>query len=131
VSDRPDPNREIAMEVGPGVFVSRVDTDDWTPDPEVGGDQHVLAAVEGAFVGMSRFVGVADPEPWLVTERETIVVLDGAARIEIAGGPTLELVVGDMASIPKGALTTWHLTKPYREIWFFARPYEGAIASDD
>jgi hypothetical protein len=61
------------MEVGPGVFVSRIDADDWTPDPEVGGDQHVLAAVDGAFVGMSRFVGVADPEPWLVTERETIV----------------------------------------------------------
>jgi uncharacterized cupin superfamily protein len=116
------------MEVGPGVFVSRVDTDEWTPDPEVGGDQHVLVAVEGAFVGMSRFVGVSDPEPWLVTERETIVVLEGAAHIEIADGPTLELVVGDMASIPKGALTTWHLTQPYREIWFFARPYEGAIA---
>ena len=80
---------------------------------------------------MSRFVDVADPDPWLVTERETIVVLEGAARIEIAGGPTLELEVGDMASIPKGALTTWHLTQPYREIWFFARPYDGAIATDD
>jgi hypothetical protein len=32
-----------------------------------------------------------------------------------------------MASIPKGALTTWHLTQPYREIWFFARPYEGGV----
>ena len=39
------------MEVGPGVFVSRVDADDWVPDPEVGGDQHVLGAVDGAFVG--------------------------------------------------------------------------------
>jgi uncharacterized cupin superfamily protein len=115
------------MEVGPGVFVSNVDTDVWTADPEVGGDLHVLAAVEGAFVGMSRFAGVADPEPWVVPERETIVVLEGAARIEIAGGPTLELEVGDMASIPKGSLTTWHLTQPYREIWFFARPYEGGI----
>ena len=115
------------MEVSPGVFVSSVDTDDWAADPEVGGELHVLAAVEGAFVGMSRFAGVADPEPWVVTERETIVVLEGAARIEIDGGPTLELDVGDMASIPKGALTTWHLTQPYREIWFFARPYEGGV----
>jgi uncharacterized cupin superfamily protein len=76
---------------------------------------------------MSRFDGDADPEPWVVSERETIVVLEGAARIEIDGGPTLELVVGDMASLPKGARTTWHLTKPYREIWFFARPYEGGV----
>ena len=94
------------MEVGPGVFVSKIGTDDWTPDPEVGGELHVLAAVEGAFVGMSRFDGVADHEPWVVAERETIVVLEGAARIEIDGGPTLELTVGDMVSIPKGALTT-------------------------
>jgi uncharacterized cupin superfamily protein len=115
------------MEVGPGVFVSSIDTDDWAADPEVGGELHVLAAVEGAFVGMSRFAGVADPEPWVVSERETIVVLEGAARIEIDGGPTLELAAGDMASIPKGALTTWHLTQPYREIWFFARPYEGGL----
>jgi uncharacterized cupin superfamily protein len=116
------------MEAGPGVFVSSVDTDDWAPDPEVGGDLHVLAAVEGAFVGMSRFDGVADPQPWLVPVRETIVVLEGAARIDIAGGPTLELTVGDMASIPAGSVTTWHLTQPYREIWFFARPYEGGVA---
>ena len=29
-----------------------------------------------------------------------------------------------MASLPKGAVTTWHMTLPYREIWFFGRPYE-------
>jgi hypothetical protein len=29
-----------------------------------------------------------------------------------------------MASLPKGAVTTWHLTAPFREIWFFGRPYE-------
>jgi uncharacterized cupin superfamily protein len=118
------------MEVGPGVFVSSIDTDDWATDPEVGGELHVLVAVEGAFVGMSRFAGVADPEPWVVAERETIVVLEGAARIEIDGGPTLELAVGDLASLPKGALTTWHLTQPYREIWFFARPYDGGVPAD-
>ena len=31
-----------------------------------------------------------------------------------------------MASIPKGAVTRWHLTLPYKELWFFARPYEMA-----
>jgi hypothetical protein len=36
------------MQVGPGVFVSSIDTDDWAVDPEVGGELHVLAAVDDA-----------------------------------------------------------------------------------
>lgn len=114
------------MEVHPGIFVSNIATTDWTPDPEVGGEMHVLVEGQGAYGGMSRFVNVADPKPWTLPERETILVLEGRARIEIAGGPTLDLQVGDMASLPKGALTTWHLTQPYRELWFFGRPYEMA-----
>ena len=73
---------------------------------------------------MSRFTTRAGLERWTLPERETVVVLEGAARIEIEGGPTLELSVGDMASLPKGAVTTWQMTLPYREIWFFGRPYE-------
>jgi len=30
----------------------------------------------------------------------------------------------DMASLPKDAMITWHLTLPYKEVWFFRRPYE-------
>ena len=114
------------MEVHPGVFVSNIATDQWKPDPEVGAEMHVLVEREGAYAGMSRFLEVADLEAWTLPERETILVLEGAARIEIAGGPTLELRVGDMASLPKGATTTWHLTVPYQEIWFFGRAYEMA-----
>jgi uncharacterized cupin superfamily protein len=112
------------MEVFPGVFVSNVATESWKPDPEVGGEMHVLVEDEGGYAGMSRFLDVMDPEPWTLPERETILVLEGGARIEIAGGPTLELQVGDLASLPKGAVTTWHLTLPFRELWFFGRPYE-------
>jgi uncharacterized cupin superfamily protein len=46
-----------------------------------------------------------------------VLVLEGAARIEIEGGPTIEVKEGDLFSIPKGASTTWHLTKPFREFW--------------
>jgi uncharacterized cupin superfamily protein len=118
------------MEVQPGVFVSNVATDDWRPDPEVGGQMHVLVEDERTYAGMSRFLGDGTarsttlPEPWTLPEREVIVVLEGSARIEIEDGPTLELKTGDMASIPKGATTRWHLTLPYKEIWFFGRPYE-------
>jgi uncharacterized cupin superfamily protein len=52
--------------------------------------------------------------------RETIWILEGSARIEINDGPTLELSQGDMASIPKGAETLWHITAPFKEMWFMA-----------
>ena len=112
------------MEVHPGVFVSNIATDDWEHDPEVGGEQHVVVAGEDAFAGMSRYRQVPDFVAWTVPVRETVLILEGSARIEIAGGPTLELVVGDIASIPKGATTTWHVTVPFKEIWFFAHQYE-------
>jgi hypothetical protein len=27
---------------------------------------------------------------------------------------------GDMASLPKGAVTRWHLTLPFKEMWVLA-----------
>ena len=112
------------MEVHPGVFVSKVTTDDWASDPEVGGEMHVLVSAEDGFAGMSRYLVRPDPAPWTLPERETFLILEGRARIEIDGGPTLEVGVGDMASLPKGAVTTWHVTAPFKEIWFFGRPYD-------
>ena len=108
------------MELEPGVFVSSIATDEWEDDPEVGGRVHVLhAGDDGADAGMSLFEEVpAEPVTWTLPERETIHVLEGAVRIEIAGGVTLELSAGDIASMPKGADTTWHLTRvPYKELW--------------
>jgi uncharacterized cupin superfamily protein len=114
------------MEVHPGVFVSNIATDEWRPDPEVGGELHVLVEQETAYAGLSRFRDVGDLARWTLPEREVVLILEGAARIEIEGGPTLDLDVGDIASLPKGAVTTWHLTLPFKEVWFFGRPYEKA-----
>ena len=112
------------MEIHPGVFLSSTDTQDWRFDPEVGGEMHVLVEAEGGYAGMSRFVKDLGPEAWMLPEREVLIVLEGAAHIDIQGGPALDLEVGDMASIPKGAVTRWRLDLPYKEMWFFARPYE-------
>jgi uncharacterized cupin superfamily protein len=114
------------MEVHRGVYVSNVTTDEWQHDPEVGGEMHVLVEDATAYAGMTRYTEVTEPVPWTLPEREVILVLEGAARIEIEGGPTLQLHVGDMASLPKGAVTTWHLEVPFREMWFFGRPYEAS-----
>ena len=110
------------MEVHPGVFVSNIATTDWEADPDVGGEMLVLLDGADGCAGMSRFVDGTTVGPWEVPARETFVVLEGAARLEIEGRPTLELGVGEMVSIPAGSVATWHLTQlPYKELWFFGR----------
>jgi len=112
------------MEVHPGVFVSNTATDDWQPDPEVGGgaDEHVLFDAGDMRAGLTRFTAEADPDPlvWELPQTEVLLVLEGEARIEVEDGPTLELKPGDMASLPKGAVTTWNLVLPFKEMWVLA-----------
>jgi uncharacterized cupin superfamily protein len=112
------------MEVHPGVFVSDVATTDWQPDLEVGGgaEEHVLFDTGALRAGLTRFSAEADPTPlvWTLPATEVLLVLEGEAQIEIEDGPRLELKPGDMACLPKGAVTTWHLTLPFKEMWVLA-----------
>ena len=112
------------MEVHPGVFVSNTATEEFEPDPEVNGEIHTLCSVPGLDAGMSRFRGEPSAEPVVYTPpgRETLLVLEGTAHIEIQDGPTLDLEPGDMASIPGGAVTTWRVTPPFKEFWVLAEP---------
>jgi uncharacterized cupin superfamily protein len=97
------------VEIAPGVFVSSLTTDEgWEPDPDVGGEMHELHH-EGVWAGLTRFTDTGD--------EVTALVLEGAATIEIEGGPTIEVKEGDLFSLPEGASTTWHLTRPFREFW--------------
>jgi uncharacterized cupin superfamily protein len=106
------------MEMSDGVFVSNVATQEYDADPDVPGTEvHVLYDTGGFSAGLSRATTVGDPIVWTIPSREVVLVLEGAARIEIKDGPTLELGVGDMASLPAGAETTWHLTTPFKEFW--------------
>lgn len=110
------------MEPHPGVFVSNVSTEDWQPDPEVGNDaeEHVLFDTADMRAGLTRFTKGGDALVWVLPQREVLLVLEGEARVEIAKGPTLELKPGDMASLPKGAETKWHITTPFKEMWVLA-----------
>jgi uncharacterized cupin superfamily protein len=114
------------MEPYPGVFVSSVSAEAWEPDPEVGGEMHLLCSVHGVESGLSRFTETTEPVTWTLPGRETLLVLEGAARIDIDDGPVLELTAGDIASLPAGARTTWYLTTPFREFWVItsSRPAE-------
>jgi len=106
------------MEPRPGVFVSSAEASDWEPDPEVPGSEvHVFLEADGVQAGMSRVAEATGPLTWTSTGREVFLVLEGAVRIEFADGPPLELGAGDMASLPKGVETTWHITAPFKEMW--------------
>jgi uncharacterized cupin superfamily protein len=105
-------------EIHPGVYVSSIDTDAWEPDEEVGGDVHILCTDVGIDAGMSRFMTQpAEPVSYTPPARETVVVLEGRARVEIAGGPTVELSPGVLASLPGGVECTWHVEPGFKEVW--------------
>jgi uncharacterized cupin superfamily protein len=53
-------------------------------------------------------------------EPDPIYVLEGEVRIEITGGPALTLKPGDLASLPAGLETIWHITPPFTELWVLA-----------
>jgi uncharacterized cupin superfamily protein len=103
-----------------GVYVSRLSTTDWEPDPDVPGLMHVLCSTGGVEAGLTRIDQVDGPITYAPPAREVLLILEGRARIEMADAPTLDLGPGDMASLPKGATTTWFLTTPFREFWVLA-----------
>ena len=107
------------MEQRPGLYVSSIEADDWEPDPDVpGSEMHELVHVDGIWSGMTRITRTNGPMPWTPPHRETIHILEGHVRIEFADGPDLELSAGDLASLPAGVETTWHVTPPFKELWF-------------
>jgi uncharacterized cupin superfamily protein len=99
------------------VLVSSAPDDRWEPDPDVGGEMNTLYRNGSTEAGLSRFREPVDRFTWTLPARETFYVLEGAARVEIDGGRTIEVGVGDMATIPKGAVTTWHLSTPFTDFY--------------
>jgi uncharacterized cupin superfamily protein len=48
---------------------------------------------------------------------ESLHVLDGDLDIAVDGGPTVTLGPGDIASFPKGAVSTWTIRAPFRKFF--------------
>jgi len=108
------------MESTQGVFVSSISADDWVDDPDVAGSQmHELVHEDGVWAGMTRILAVDGPLAWTPDTRETVHVLEGSVRIEFESRPPLELGPGDIASFPAGLAMTWHVSTPFKELWFF------------
>jgi len=110
------------MEVAPGVFLSKASAGEWEPDTDTPGEVHVLCSGAGMEAGLWRWVPGVTPEPfrWTLPGREVILVLEGTATIEMDNGSTLEVAAGDIASMPKDAVTTWRVSPGYKELWVLA-----------
>jgi uncharacterized cupin superfamily protein len=105
-------------EIHPGVFVSSTEPERWDADEETGGEVHVLCLEVGVDAGMSRFTATpAEPVRYTPPSRETVVVLEGTARVELVGGPTVDLAPGVLASFPGGVECTWHIDPGFKEVW--------------
>jgi len=83
-------------------------------------EPHELVRADGVWAGLTRFTAVEGPTPWTPSQRETMHVLEGEVTIEIVGGPALTLKPGDLASLPAGLATIWHITPPFTELWVLA-----------
>jgi uncharacterized cupin superfamily protein len=101
------------------IFASKLSTSDWEIDPDIGGLMHMLCSQGRVQAGLSRFDQVDGPVTYTLPERETFLILEGRAHIDIDDSPSLDLEPGSFASLPKGAVTTWTLTTPFREFWVF------------
>jgi uncharacterized cupin superfamily protein len=109
------------MEIRPGMFVVPADAADWVPDPEVPGTEAQVLVHDGPIqAGQTRITHAPDPLPWTPEVREVFIVLEGRVLIEFADGSAVDLGVGDMATLPAGMATTWHVTTPFREMWVLA-----------
>lgn len=108
------------MELSQGVFVSRISTDDWTEDPDLPGtEMHELVHEAGVWVGLTRILATDGPLPWMPDQRET------ATSSRARSGSSSRAVrhwtygPGDIASFPAGLAMTWHVSTPFKELWFF------------
>ena len=105
-----------------GVYLSRIDTDRWEPDDEVGGSAHILFDDGRSTVGLWRSDPASAPRSVEVEipARETIVVLEGTVRVGIDGTRALDMVPGDMASVPKGSRIAWDPSSDCKVIWMYS-----------
>ena len=109
------------MEPHPGVYVTTPSADAWEPDPDVGGLMQILCDVLEVQAGFTRYETAPAPVAWTPETRETFLVLEGSARIEITDGPTLEVGPGFAGSLAAGTETTWHISAPFREFWVMSK----------
>ena len=103
------------------VFISHVDVGDWEHDEETGGLVHILREDDAVQAGLWKPGPVAEAVIEVELEAdETLLVLEGSGRLEIDGGPHIELKPGIMISLQRGARTRWVVDEAFLEFWVYS-----------
>jgi len=103
-------------------YSSSIHAESFQPDPELGGEAQVFREDDDVVAGLYRFLEPREPFPYEYEQNETILVLEGSVRIEVEGGPTLDLGPGDVASMVAGSTATWHIVAvPFKELFVLSR----------
>ena len=106
-------------------FTARFDPSRYEPF-EVGQVQWLRKAGDGDRPGLMAGFWIVTPEempPATAHEfpfDETIYVVEGAMRIEVEDGETLELSEGDTAAFNKGAKVSWTIHRPVVEFFVYS-----------
>lgn len=114
--------KELTMGV-PTAFESNIDPKDWEPF-EVG-EVHWIRKedVEAGFVQVGLWRATPEQQPGvheaIFAHNETIHILKGRIRVEIVGGPTVELSAGGIASFVKGTTGRWTIIEPVLEFFIY------------
>lgn len=96
---------------------SSIHAESFQPDPELGGEVHIVREDDDVVAGLYRFGEPVDPFPYAYEQNETIVILEGRVHIALDGGESLDLGPGDMASVVAGSRATWHVETPFKEVF--------------
>ena len=109
----------------PAVFSDSADPSRREPF-EVGKVQWLRRAGEGERPDLMAGLWIVTPDemppgtPHEFPSDETIYIVEGAMRIEVAGGEVLELAEGDMASFNRGTKVTWTIHRPVVEFFVYS-----------
>lgn len=107
----------------PTAFESTVNPQDWEPF-EVG-EVHWIRKEDGdaGFVQVGLWRATPEQQPDIheavFQHNETVHILKGRVRVEIVGGPAVELSAGGIASFVKGTTGRWKILEPVLEFFIY------------
>jgi uncharacterized cupin superfamily protein len=111
----------MADEPNAAVTTWLIDETAWGDDDETPGLVAMLVDSPTVQAGLWR-PGPSGLGPFEVDLQHTeiVLVISGSARLEVNGGPPLELTRGRAARIEAGSHTRWTVEPDFAELWIYA-----------
>jgi uncharacterized cupin superfamily protein len=103
-----------------GLTTWLVDEQVWEHDEETGGQVAMLVDLPSVQGGLWRpGPGGLAPFDVHLDHTEVVLVLTGTGRLEVDGGPPLDLAPGRALRIGSGSHTRWQVSDDFTELWLY------------